>query len=111
MQEDQRRAVRKELPDVIDATNGVTGEVIGQIANLSADGFMLIANQPMSEGALYQISFVVALPGDAMFNFSVGAEALWCSQAKVADSYWIGMHIVDISESDAQAMEALIGGL
>ena len=109
--QDQRQTVRKDLPDIIDAANAVTGEIMGQIANLSESGFMLIANRPMAENSLYQISFSVGLPGDAMFEFSVGAQVLWCSPAKVADSYWAGFQIVDISDNDYEALEALVKAL
>ena len=70
---DQRQSMRKDLPVVIDATNAITGEIMGQIANISVEGLMMITTQAVAEGSISQMSFSISLPGDAMFDFSIGS--------------------------------------
>lgn len=108
---DQRQSMRKDLPVVIDATNAITGEIMGQIANISVEGLMMITTQAVAEGSISQMSFSISLPGDAMFDFSIGVEALWCAEAKVSNSFWVGYQIVDISDRDEQALQELLGML
>jgi len=54
---EHRRNKRKRADVVIQVTNAITGEILGRIGNLSADGMMLVANRPLREDALYQFRF------------------------------------------------------
>ena len=52
-----RRSPRKAAYVTIPVSNKMTGEVMGRIGNLSADGMLMVCDAPVVDGALFQLGF------------------------------------------------------
>ena len=107
----RRRSAREAPSAVVSVVDALTGERIGQIGNLSAEGMMLIAQNHIEEGALFQIEFTLSDQGGQQHSFNVGALCLWCTAAQSRDTYWAGFEIMDISEQDAKILRELVAQL
>lgn len=101
---EHRRAQRKRADIVIQVTNAITGEIMGRIGNLSAEGLMLITSRPVRDDALYQ--FIFHLPNDhgPPHTVEVGAHEQWSEPASAPGQYWAGFRFIDISEADAAVL-------
>lgn len=85
----------------------MTGEVIGTIGNLSAGGLMIISEDCLDEGLMMQLNFR-ASDENGEQTVSVGAQSLWTAQAQRPGTYWTGFKIIDMSDRDADVIEAMI---
>jgi hypothetical protein len=92
-----RRSVRKRASDAIMVINAMTGETLGRIGNLSVDGMMLITPQPLPEGRLYQLQFVLADAERRPRRLEVGIQCMWSDAARTDRTYWTGCRIIDIA--------------
>lgn len=104
---EHRRSHRKGSREVILVSNSMTGDTVGRIGNLSADGLMLVANRGFGDDALFQFQFSLATEGVSSRprRIEIGVHALWCEAARSPGSWWAGFRIIDISEEDQTVLE------
>lgn len=102
--QDQRRVERHIFEDVIPVHDAVTNEQIGQLANLSEHGLMLITRQKFETQALFRIHF--DLP-DFEQTFKLGVESLWVSDALSRNMFWVGFEIIDIDQEQRAQLAML----
>jgi hypothetical protein len=106
---DNRRRSARETPGaIVPVVDGLTGERMGQIGNLSAEGLMLIAQNHIEQGSLFQMEFTLTDLGEKEHTFNVGALCLWCSVANSRSTFWAGFEIMDISERDAATLRDIV---
>ena len=102
--ENMRQHSRHIFEEVISVYDAVTGEQLGQLANISSHGLMLITRTRVEPESLFRVSFT--LPGsDAVMK--IGIESLWLNEALSNNVYWAGFEIIDIAESDERMLEQL----
>ena len=82
----------------------VSGRKLGDVVNLSAQGMLMIAPQPVEVDNLYQVECLSRGPRDQTARFNAGLVVLWTSPTSDSDTSWAGLQIIDI---DAQSREAL----
>jgi hypothetical protein len=99
----KRKSVRKRVTQAMMVTDAFTGESLGRIGNLSNDGLMLIAPKELPDEHVFQLQFTLLGNGLTPHRVEIGVQALWCDQARTANTYWAGCKMIDISPSD-QAM-------
>ncbi len=95
-----RRSVRKRARDAIMVINAMTGETLGRIGNLSVDGMMLITPQPLPEGRLYQLQFMLASAERHPRRLEIGIQCMWSDAARTDRTYWTGCRIIDIAPAE-----------
>jgi hypothetical protein len=105
---EQRKQLRKHIAISLSAVDVNTGYVVGDLANISSDGCMVLARAALPVNSVFQLS--VALPkvihgADTVY---FGAESLWCSETDSPGHYWIGFHIIDISQQDQEVLELFL---
>lgn len=100
----QRRHVRKPVGHALMVSNSMTGETLGRVGNLSADGMMLITTRPLHEGWYFQIGFALQVGALPARRLDVGIQCLWTEAARTAGSHWNGCKIIDIGEDDQQML-------
>ena len=98
----QRRSDRKAPTNVVGVIDALTGDRIGQIGNLSAEGMMIISQHHIEPGAMFQMEFTLTDLNDQQHHFNVGSVCLWCSAA--SSRFWAGFEIMDVSEQDAKTL-------
>ena len=104
----RRRSAREAPGAVVTVADALTGERMGQVGDLSAEGLMLITQYHIEPGALFQMEFKLADLGEQEHNFNVGALCLWCSAAQTHSTFWAGFEIMDISEQDAATLRDMV---
>jgi PilZ domain len=107
---EHRRSPRKPPSVSIQVTNTLTGDVIGRLGNISAEGMMLIANRQIVEDALYQLQFHLPDEHGRLHPIEVGVHEQWTEEARVQGQYWVGFRIIDIAPGDATVMREWLSG-
>ncbi len=100
MEEEYRRAKRKQVSERIDVTDTMLESVIGLIGNISETGMMLLTNQDIGNDALFQLNFTLADKGGNQRELSLGSHQLWSEPASSPGHHWVGFRFIDISPDD-----------
>lgn len=108
---EHRRSPRKSAFVTIPVTNRMTGQAMGRIGNLSADGMLMVCDQPMTDGALFQLGFELVNGHGQPQSIEVGAQEMWQESANLPGQYWVGLHFIDISSGDLEVIESWLGDL
>lgn len=107
---DKRQHERVTLEDkgwhakVIDQ---VTGNVLGDIVNLSPGGMMLITSQDIAIESLHQVECRATSPEGQETRFTAGTMVLWRAEASEKHTYWVGLQIIDIDQASRNRLLAL----
>ncbi|MGY0561001.1 PilZ domain-containing protein [Luteimonas sp. A277] len=98
MMQDYRRTKRRKAHHPIPVSDAMTGQVVGNIGNLSESGMLLMASGPLVNDALYQFSF--SLPGSdgQTTELELGAHLLWSDQASAPGQHWVGFRFIGLGE-------------
>lgn len=105
---DQRKTPRKTTNQVLEVTDQITGVQIGRVVNISAEGLMLLGQESIIAGSVYQLELPLKSSKGALTKISFGAEAVWTMEATQPESFWTGFHIIDISNEDLLLIDELI---
>lgn len=104
---EHRRSKRRAVEINIPVVNTMTGQVIGQIGNLSVDGMMLLANRPITGNALYQFSFQLQDARGTPVQLEIGCHEQWSETAQTGQ-YWAGFRLIDIAARDLDLLAAWV---
>lgn len=107
---DNRRKPRKQPSQVIEIHDIRTGDILGQLANITTEGLMLIGPKPIEPNTLFQLRMPLPEPADDIRTIDFGVESLWNQAAGNSDRYWSGFHIIDISPENIAAIENMSEG-
>jgi hypothetical protein len=86
----------------------ITGNHIGRVVNISSEGLMLLSDEPMVAGSVYQLDLLLPNPQNNQEKISFAAEAVWCTEASQPESFWSGFHIIDIAAESVLVIDELI---
>ena len=106
---ENRRSRRKRVKLGIEVTDALTGQLIGHVGNLSADGMLLIANRPVPDNALFQFSFDLPDARGVARHFEIGVHEQWSEACTYPGQYWAGFRIIDIGPDDYRALSDWVG--
>jgi hypothetical protein len=107
---EHRRSPRKPPGVIIQVTNMLTGDVIGRLGNISAEGMMLVASRPIVEDALYQLQFNLPDEHGRLHPIEVGVHEQWTETANVPGQQWVGFRIIDIAPADGTVLRDWLAG-
>ncbi len=85
----------------------VTGDVLGDIVNLSPGGMMLITSRDIEIESLHQVECHATSPDGQDMRFTAGTVVLWRTEASQEHTYWLGLQIIDIDEASQSRLLAL----
>jgi len=105
---DQRKTPRRAANEVLEVADQITGVQIGRVVNISAEGLMLLGQEPIITGSVYQLELCLRTTGEDESKISFGAEAVWTMEATQPDSFWTGFRIIDISNEGVLFIDELI---
>lgn len=106
-----RRSPRKAAYVNIPVINKMTGETMGRIGNLSADGMLMVCDARVTESALFQLGFELVNGDGRLQAIDVGAQEMWSESANVPGQFWAGFHFIDVSDQDLDAIDSWLGTL
>ena len=98
---------RIEVSEVIQVTDRQTGEVLGQLVNISEEGFMLLGAKPVAEDNIFQLSLDFEAESENTDPILIGVESLWCHASGDQTQFWSGFYIIDISDKDLERVRNL----
>ncbi len=108
----ERVGVRKATDGLIEVLDVTRGETVGNLANISTGGFMMVArDQEILPNMVFQFRFFFPKPVMGKDSIDCGAESLWSDPAVGEKGYWAGFQIIDISDSDASVIQYLVDSL
>jgi hypothetical protein len=102
---DHRRKPRRHPDRLVEIQDVMTESLVGRIGNLSENGMLIQADQPLVDDALYQFRFALHDRAGTRHSFEVGAHHLWSEPAATPDQSWIGFRFIDISPDDAHRLD------
>lgn len=108
MSEHQRRLKRQEIATHVTITNSLTGELVGELVNITVEGLMIISDDEVDTNSIFQ--FTLALPEkiERATELNLGVDCLWCRKAENFNRYWSGYQIIDASPEALRTIDALI---
>lgn len=104
MSSDKRKQIRKDIATRLAVVDVNTGHVIGDLANISSDGFMVLTRRSLPMNSVFQLSLALPKVIRGVDTVYFGAESLWCNSTDDQEQYWIGFHIIDISQQDNEVL-------
>jgi hypothetical protein len=106
--QEQRQSPRKVADHVLEIHDQITGNVLGRIVNISAEGFMLLSQEPMLSGTEYQLTLLDPASTNKQNSVNFSAEAVWSTEASHPESFWSGFRITEISKDDVLFIDRLV---
>ncbi len=103
---DTRRAPRRNVPHPVMVVDTMTGEVVGQLSNISESGMLLVASTPLVEDALYQLQFRLGGKQGHERPIEVGAHVQWTGPANTPKQAWVGLRFLTLDTADHAALQA-----
>ena len=103
----EKRGVPRRKPNaIIKVFDEIAENDLGQVANLTSEGLMLVSRTPIPLGSIFQLCLRIPSPDSGMDHICFGAESVWASQTEDAGGYfWSGFSIIDISGEAADFIE------
>ena len=105
--QDNRGQKRIEVSEVIKVVDRQTGNTVGQLVNISEEGFMLLGTQAVTEDNIFQLSLAFDHASGNTSPIQIGVESLWCHASDDQTQFWSGFYIIDISDEDLERVRHL----
>lgn len=103
MDQDKRTRTRLNVSNDIFVRDRSDGELLGKIANIHLEGFMLIGSRSLREEAL----FPIILEADNV-TILANAECLWTSETGSGDQSWAGFGFLELDPDEEQKLSELV---
>ena len=104
---EQRRKRRVTIPDHPQILDAHSGEVLGELVNLSVDGLMAVSPGSIVCGTLCQMRIPLLCNGERV-EIQIGVESLWSEDTNDSGTYWTGFQIIDISAEHQAILDAVV---
>lgn len=103
MDQDKRTLKRIAVNNDVFVRDRSDGELLGKIANIHLEGFMLIGARTLREDAL----FPVLLEAEGI-TIAANAECLWTSETGSGDQSWAGFGFLDLDPAEESKLVELV---
>jgi hypothetical protein len=104
---EQRRKQRVTIPEHPQVFDAHTGEVFGQLVNLSVDGLMIARDHCTERGSVCQLCIPLIMDGEHL-EIRIGSESLWCEDVHGSGIFWTGFQIIDVSPDDQAIIDIIV---
>ncbi|MFA1287034.1 PilZ domain-containing protein [Xanthomonas axonopodis pv. nakataecorchori] len=108
MNQDTRRAPRRQPTDLLPVIDTLSEAQIGRVGNVSETGMLLLASVPLHDDALYQLRFSLPERVGRATEIDVGVHLLWSEAAHAPGQAWAGFRFLTMSEPHRQRLRAWI---
>ncbi|MET1081092.1 MAG: PilZ domain-containing protein [Pseudomonas sp.] len=106
--DDRRQHSRQHTELQLEVFDLHSGQRLGRLVDLSADGFMLFSDNPQTADAVIECRLVSAQPIEGVTEVKLGADCLWSRPGADGQHCWAGFHIIDLAEDQVAALEVLL---
>ncbi|MDG9929202.1 MULTISPECIES: PilZ domain-containing protein [unclassified Pseudomonas] len=106
---DDRRQHSRHTPQLnIEAVDLHSDRRLGQVVDLSEDGFMLVSEAPPEADSVWECRLVLDQPLNGISEVRLGADCLWSRSGGPGHNGWCGFHIIDLADDQAAALQLLL---
>ena len=100
--------IKQQAPNFFAVYNNDNGELLGQLADLSASGMKLISMHALETNQTIHVR--IDLPRDVnnREEIVVMAKTVWCKPHPKGELFDIGFHFEDVSRTDRAVIEQLL---
>ncbi|SDI67935.1 PilZ domain-containing protein [Pseudomonas panipatensis] len=106
--EERRQHERRRTDLTVEVFDRYSGRCLGRLADLSSEGFMLCGSEVPAADSVLECRLVPHPPLHELGEIELGADCLWSRGGSDGQLGWAGFHIIDLADSQAAALEALI---
>ncbi|NLF49916.1 MAG: hypothetical protein GX577_02155 [Leptolinea sp.] len=85
-----------------------TGELIGNLVDLTSEGMQLISEKPINEGTLLEIRMEFPEDVDGQSELQLNAVAVWCDHQLDPDLFSVGCKLIPVTPSNVNVIRDLI---
>ncbi len=104
----RRMGERKNLIYYLKVTDEKSGLPIGHAVDISNQGFMLTASNPIEPRVLFQFQLLLPTEIKGRWKFGFSATSRWCQPDENPDYYNVGFQFTDITPAGAKIIGQLI---
>jgi PilZ domain len=105
---DKRILERKHLIYYLQVVDRDTGELIGRLVDITAEGIMLLSEQPLPTGQVFQLRMLLPKEASEGDHLDFTAKSLWSARESNPDLYDTGFQFVGVTIENAKIIEDLI---
>ena len=106
--DDRRQHSRHHTELQLEVFDYHNGECLGRVVDLSADGFMLFSETPVSADSVWDLRLRSAQPVAGISEVPLGADCLWSRPGADGQHCWSGFHIIDLADDQSAALDVLL---
>jgi hypothetical protein len=109
--QEQRSTPRYRVVRRMQVSNLETGEKLGNVINLSSQGFMLLSKAPLSSDQ--RLLLLLELPEEVAGQRQIRLEVrcLWCAPSSYSSDYGAGFEITHIAAGDQERLQRWLSGV
>jgi len=113
MQNNKRHLIRHELNASIDVWDAQSDEHLGRLANIHAQGLMLLSDFPLVEEKLYSLRLTLPQSLVDTGELMLTVDCLWVKSSEAEDEsrHWAGCQIIDVSTQGLAVIELILSRL
>lgn len=100
-----RNRPRKNTPNLVRVLDQETGQAIGRVVNITADGLMLVTNDYVDTGNVFNARIILPRMVEGRVDVSVELEAVWCRQDTNPKFFKAGFKYLNLAGNDGFLLE------
>jgi hypothetical protein len=104
--QDRRQQPRSEASQAMTIYDAASGKPVGQVANISESGIMLISESPFESDKTYHLTFPSKAGSEP--NISFEAVCLWTKRVGPTKARLSGFELKGLSRQDRELLECRI---
>ena len=105
---DRRKQARQRLVALTVVLDEASGEVLGQVGNLTLEGIMICSDRPLKIDQIYSLQIELPDEVDGRPRLSVLARSLWCLRVSNPTHYATGFELLNLENADKRVIELVI---
>ena len=105
---EKRRQVRREAKEFLIACDSQTGAVIGQVADMTEQGIMLLSEKPRQPHTIEKCIITLPERTDGKDYISFEMECMWCVLDKESGMYQMGYEFRRMTPVNIAVIQGLL---
>ncbi len=101
----QRNRPRKNTPHPVKVMDTESGQVIGRVVDITADGLMMVGSINLEIGRVFSLRIVLPRMTDGKMDIAVQAETVWCKQDTNPKFFQTGFRFHNLLGNDGFLLE------
>ncbi len=103
-----RQRPRKNTPHLVKAVDQATGQVLGRVVDITADGMMLISSMALKLGDVYDIRINLPVMVHYRSDVDVHAEVMWTGPDTNPQYHKAGFKFTNLPSDDGYLLEEVM---